>query len=194
MNMPAWLFRGGDDDMDERLEPPPVAMIPTTNFKPLPGPDVDPMQPPPVNLGGSMAGKSDDVEAITKAAALVKNYQEERSRLEQALEEKTRAWKEAIREAQLLSLDLATVRNDLCTAQSQCETLRQECSDLRAFFASMKAQMEHFEIPLPVRKRKKNGETKVKPDVVAPAVVSNIDKVELHTEKPTPFRGGGWSA
>jgi hypothetical protein len=35
--------------------------------------------------------------------------------------------------------------------------LRQEVSDCRALFSSLRAQLDHFEIPLPVRRKVKNG-------------------------------------
>ena len=65
--------------------------------------------------------------------------------------------KDRNREVELLGLDLAQAKNDLQTLAADLETRRQEVSDLRAFFASMRAQMDHFEIPLPVRKRTRNG-------------------------------------
>ena len=101
--------------------------------------------------------RDEEAEALAHAAKLVEGFKTQRAQLETMLAEATRALKDRNREVELLGLDLAQAKNDLQTMAADLETKRQEVSDLRAFFASMRAQMDHFEIPLPVRKRTRNG-------------------------------------
>lgn len=99
----------------------------------------------------------DEREVITRAAALVDKYEKQRQGLEVMLAEATLGLETRNRTIETLKLDLAEARNNLCTVQSTCEALRQEVSDCRALFSSLRAQLDHFEIPLPARRKVKNG-------------------------------------
>lgn len=96
-------------------------------------------------------------DVMMRAAALVDKYETERRENQELLAKAAGEVKQARREIEFLTLELATARNDLSTMRDQCETLRQEASDMRALFSSLRAQLDHFEIPLPVRKKVKNG-------------------------------------
>lgn len=119
---------------------PPIATLP---------PPIEPRQTP----------ESPEDEDVKKAAAIMARIKLER---QQQLDENGRLGKEnqsLRRENELLRLDVAQLQNNLAVAQSQVETFRQEASDTRALFSSIRAQLDHFEIPLPVRKRVRNGKT-----------------------------------
>ncbi|HET7376519.1 MAG TPA: hypothetical protein VFK30_07415 [Anaerolineae bacterium] len=124
----------------ERIDPVPTAMIP----------------PPDSELPQLPAPESPEVEAMKKAAATVARFEQQRQQQLELIESATKKIKELMRENELLKLDLAQVQNNLAVAQSQVETFRQEASDTRALFSSIRAQLDHFEIPLPIRKRR-NG-------------------------------------
>lgn len=140
IKVPSWLsvHRHAEEIMD-RIDPIPTAM--------LPPPDVE---PPPMP-------ESPEVEAMKKAAATVARFEEQRRQQSELIERATLEIKNLRRENELLKLDLAQVQNNLTVAQSQVESFRQEASDTRAMFSSIRAQLDHFEIPLPVRKRVRNG-------------------------------------
>jgi chromosome segregation ATPase len=101
----------------------------------------------------------DEREVIIRASALVDKYEKERQQLEVMLTEATLGIEARNRTIENCKLELAEARNNLCTVQSTCETLRQEVSDCRALFSSLRAQLDHFEIPLPVRRKVKNGKS-----------------------------------
>jgi hypothetical protein len=74
------------------------------------------------------------------------------------LAEATLAIEARNRTIKALELELAEARNNLAAMQSQIEMGRQEVSDCRAFFGSIRAQFDHFEIPLPIRRKvQRNG-------------------------------------
>lgn len=138
--IPNWLsvHRHAEEIM-ERIDPIPTAIIPPPDTEPRP--------------------ESPEVEAMKKAAATVARFEQQRQEQAQLIERATAEIKHLARENELLRLDLAQVQNNLAVAQSQVETFRQEASDTRALFSSIRAQLDHFEIPLPVRKRVRNGKT-----------------------------------
>ena len=94
---------------------------------------------------------------MVRAAALYDEYEKQRQRLEVLLTEATLGIEARNRTIENCKLELAEARNNLLTLQSTCETLRQEVSDCRAMFSSLRAQLDHFEIPLPMRRKAKNG-------------------------------------
>jgi chromosome segregation ATPase len=124
----------------ETFEVPEVAKIPLPE-KPEP-------EPKPVD---------EKREAMIKAAVLYDQFEQQRQQLEVMLTEATLGIEARNRAIENLKLELAEARNNLCTLQSTCEALRQEVSDCRALFSSLRAQLDHFEIPLPVRRKVKNG-------------------------------------
>ena len=140
LKVPAWLLnhRHAGEIMD-RIDPIPTVM--------LPPPDIEPPSMP----------ESPEVEAMKKAAATVARFEQQRQEQAELIERATKQIKELARENELLRLDLAQVQNNLSVAQSQVEAFRQEASDTRALFSSIRAQLDHFEIPLPIRKRGRNG-------------------------------------
>lgn len=123
----------------ERIDPIPTAIIPP--------PDTE----PPIT-------ESPEVEAMKKAAAMVARFEQQRQEQSELIQRATKEIKDLMRENELLKLDLMQCQNNLAAAQSQVEAFRQEASDTRALFSSIRAQLDHFEIPLPVRKRR-NGRT-----------------------------------
>jgi chromosome segregation ATPase len=131
----------------ETFEVPQVAEIPLPEktaagavSPPLPADDAD-----------------DGREVMVRAAALYDQYEKQRQQLEVMLTEATLGIEARNRTIENCKLELAEARNNLCTVQSTCEALRQEVSDCRALFSSLRAQLDHFEIPLPVRRKVKNG-------------------------------------
>jgi septal ring factor EnvC (AmiA/AmiB activator) len=133
---------------DDKIEPPPIATIPQ--------PDLPPQQaePPPVDV---------ERDTIVRAADIVDNFRKELAAKRIEITEATLAIEARNQRIAQLELDLAEARNNLQTTQSQCIDLQQETSDMRALFSSFKAQLENFEIPLPIRKRVGNGNNKKKP-------------------------------
>jgi chromosome segregation ATPase len=125
----------------ETFDVPEVAKIP------LPQKPAEP-EPQPVD---------EKREAMIKAAVLYDQFEQQRQQLEVMLTEATLGIEARNRTIENLKLELAEARNNLCTVQSTCEALRQEVSDCRALFSSLRAQLDHFEIPLPVRRKVKNG-------------------------------------
>jgi chromosome segregation ATPase len=141
----------------ETFDVPEVAKIPVQQ-KPEPKPG-EPAGPDPFDDGGrSHSIKGDEKrEAMIKAAVLYDQFEQQRQQLEVMLTEATLGIEARNRTIENLKLELAEARNNLCTLQSTCEALRQEVSDCRALFSSLRAQLDHFEIPLPVRRKVKNG-------------------------------------
>lgn len=125
----------------DRIDPIPTAIIPP--------PDTELPMPMP---------ESPEVEAMKKAAAIHARIEQERQQQSELIVRATKEIKDLMRENELLKLDLMQCQNNLAAAQSQVEAFRQEASDTRALFSSIRAQLDHFEIPLPVRKRR-NGRT-----------------------------------
>lgn len=141
--VPIWLNR--EDSPMEEMFVPPVAVIP----------ELIKEAPPPTN------GHADDEAKIIEQAALqVHQFKQERERLQVLCTEATLSIAAANKRIKSLELDNAEMRNNLQNMATQCEALRQEASDLRAFFSSIRAQLDHFEIPLPVRKRANNKNNK----------------------------------
>jgi septal ring factor EnvC (AmiA/AmiB activator) len=130
----------GDDD---KIEPPPIAEIPKH-----PVPEGAQAASPPVDA---------EKETIIKAADIVDNFRKQLAEKRIEITEATLAIEARNQRIKQLELDLAETRNNLQAASAQLEDLRQETSDLRAFFSSVRAQFDNFEIPLPIRKRAGNG-------------------------------------
>jgi hypothetical protein len=128
--------------MTEQFEVPAVAKI-TPPQKPAPAPE--PAMP------------SEDKTVMMRAAALVDDYEKQRQALQVMLTEATLAIEARNRTIKALELEVAQLRNDQAALTSQVEAGRQEVSDCRAFFGSIRAQFDHFEIPLPIRRKVKNG-------------------------------------
>lgn len=145
MKAPSWLsIHRNAEEIMERIDPIPTAMIPP--------PDTEPQLP---------MVESPEVEAMKKAAATVARFEQQRQEQAELIERATKQIKELARENELLRLDLVQCQNNLAAAQSQVEAFRQEASDTRALFSSIRAQLDHFEIPLPVRKRSRNGKPQI---------------------------------
>ena len=121
--------------------PIPTATIPLPNTEP----------PPP------QTPESAEAEAVKRAAAAMARFEQQRREQSELIERATKQIKDLARENELLRLDLIQCQNNLAAAQSQVEAFRQEASDTRALFSSIRAQLDHFEIPLPIRKRGRNG-------------------------------------
>jgi hypothetical protein len=132
--------------MTEQFEVPAIAKI-TPPPKPAPAPE------PP----------SEDKAVMMRAAALVDDYEKQRQALQVMLTEATLAIEARNRTIKALELEVAQLRNDQAALTSQVEAGRQEVSDCRAFFGSIRAQFDHFEIPLPIRRKVKNGKAMVAP-------------------------------
>jgi chromosome segregation ATPase len=130
-------------DENEKVEPPPIAEIP----KP-PVPEAAQAASPPVD---------EEVDAIAKATAIVANYRKNTRDKEIEVTELALAIEGRNQRIAQLEVDLAETRNNLQTVAAQLEEKRQEASDLQALFSSFKAQLENFEIPLPIRKKAGNG-------------------------------------
>jgi hypothetical protein len=138
-------------DENEKVEPPPIAEIPKH-----PVPEAAQVASPPVD---------EEVDAIAKATAIVANYRKNTRDKEIEVTELALAIEGRNQRITQLELDLAETRNNLQTVAAQLEEKRQEASDLQALFSSFKAQLENFEIPLPIRKKAGNGNNhkKIKP-------------------------------
>jgi chromosome segregation ATPase len=130
-------------DENEKIEPPPIAEIPRH-----PVPEGAQAASPPVD---------EEVDAIAKATAIVANYRKNTRDKEIEVTELALAIEGRNQRIAQLELDLAETRNNLQTVAAQLEEKRQEASDLQALFSSFKAQLENFEIPLPIRKKAGNG-------------------------------------
>jgi chromosome segregation ATPase len=128
---------------DDKIEPPPIAEIPKH-----PVPEGAQAASPPVD---------EEVDAIAKATAIVANYRKNTRDKEIEVTELALAIEGRNQRIAQLELDLAETRNNLQTVAAQLEEKRQEASDLQALFSTFKAQLENFEIPLPIRKRAGNG-------------------------------------
>jgi chromosome segregation ATPase len=128
--------------MTEQFEVPAIAKI-TPPQKPAPAPEP--------------AAPSEEKAVMMRAAALVDDYEKQRQALQVMLTEATLAIEARNRTIKAYELELAEARNNLAAMQSQIEACRQEVSDCRAFFGSIRAQFDHFEIPLPIRRKVKNG-------------------------------------
>lgn len=101
---------------------------------------------PPSNGG-------EDQNVIEQAALMVNRFKAEREMLQTKLTEAILTIAARKRDIEQIVLEREELKNNLSAALAQCDELKQEASDLRAFFSSIKAQLEHFEIPLPIRKR-----------------------------------------
>jgi chromosome segregation ATPase len=130
-------------DENEKVEPPPIAEIPR---HPVPE-DAQPTSPT----------VDEEVDAIAKATAIIANYRKNTRDREIEVTELALAIEARNQRIAQLELDLAEIRNNLQTVAAQLEEKRQEASDLQALFSSFKAQLENFEIPLPIRKKAGNG-------------------------------------
>jgi chromosome segregation ATPase len=130
-------------DENEKVEPPPIAEIPKHAV-----PEDAQAASPPVD---------EEVDAIAKATAIVANYRKNTRDKEIEVTELALAIENRNQRITQLELDLAETRNNLQTVAAQLEEKRQEASDLQALFSSFKAQLENFEIPLPIRKKAGNG-------------------------------------
>jgi chromosome segregation ATPase len=130
-------------DENEKVEPPPIAEISRH-----PVPEEAQAASPPVD---------EEVDAIAKATAIVANYRKNTRDKEIEVTELALAIEGRNQRIAQLELDLAEIRNNLQTVAAQLEEKRQEASDLQALFSSFKAQLENFEIPLPIRKKAGNG-------------------------------------
>jgi chromosome segregation ATPase len=130
-------------DENEKVEPPPIAEIPKHSV-----PEEAQATSPPVD---------EEVDAIAKATAIVANYRKNTRDKEIEVTELALAIEGRNQRITQLELDLAETRNNLQTVAAQLEEKRQEASDLQALFSSFKAQLENFEIPLPIRKKAGNG-------------------------------------
>jgi DNA repair exonuclease SbcCD ATPase subunit len=131
----------------ETFEVPEVAKIPLPE-KPAP-------EPQPVD---------DKREAMIKAAVLYDQFEQQRQQLEVMLTEATLGIEARNRTIETLKLQLMEATNNLCAVQSTCEALRQENSELRALQVEqhalakhLVARYENYEIPLPIRRKVKNG-------------------------------------
>jgi chromosome segregation ATPase len=138
-------------DENEKIEPPPIAEMPKHLV-----PEGAQAASPPVD---------EEVDAIAKATAIVANYRRNTRDKEIEVTELALAIEGRNQRIAQLELDLAEIRNNLQTVAAQLEEKRQEASDLQALFSSFKAQLENFEIPLPIRKKAGNGNNhkKIKP-------------------------------
>jgi chromosome segregation ATPase len=130
-------------DENEKVEPPPIAEIPKQ-----PVPEDAQVASPPVD---------EEVDAIARATAIVANYRKNTRDKEIEVTELALAIEGRNQRIAQLELDLAETRNNLQTVAAQLEEKRQEASDLQALFSTFKAQLENFEIPLPIRKKAGNG-------------------------------------
>jgi chromosome segregation ATPase len=130
-------------DENEKVEPPPIAEIPKHSVS-----EEAQATSPPVD---------EEVDAIAKATAIVANYRKNTRDKEIEVTELALAIEGRNQRITQLELDLAETRNNLQTVAAQLEEKRQEASDLQALFSSFKAQLENFEIPLPIRKKAGNG-------------------------------------
>jgi len=140
MNLPAWMR-----DTEDYADVPPQDSIPTIATIPEPKLDTSsPPEPEPV---------SDEAEVLARAALTVNQFQRERERMKVLCGEATFQVESLKRQIEDLTLENLKLKNDLAAQTDHCERLRQETSDLRAFFSSIRAQFDHFEIPLPIRKR-----------------------------------------
>lgn len=140
IKVPSWLSAHRETEtIMERIDPIPTAIIPPPQTEPPPVPE------------------SPEAEAMKKAAAIHARIEQERQEQAQLIERAAAEIKKLLRENELLRLDLIQCQNNLAAAQSQVEAFRQEASDTRALFSSIRAQLDHFEIPLPIRKRGRNG-------------------------------------
>ena len=90
-------------------------------------------------------------------AELVDSYTKQREKLQVMLAEATLAIESRNRTIKALELELAEARNNLAAMASQVEGCRQEVAECRVFFSTMRAQLDHFEIPLPIRRKAGNG-------------------------------------
>lgn len=140
IKVPSWLsVHRHTEEIMERIDPIPTAIIPPADTEPQ--------------------SESPEVEAMKKAAAIHARIEQERQQQSDLIERSIKEIKRLTSEVGWRDLRIAQLENDLVTSQSQCETFRQEASDTRALFSSIRAQLDHFEIPLPVRKRFRNGKT-----------------------------------
>jgi chromosome segregation ATPase len=130
-------------DENEKVEPPPIAEIPK--------------HPVPEGAQAASSPVDEEVDAIAKATAIVANYRKNTRDKEIEVTELALAIEGRNQRITQLELDLAETRNNLQTVAAQLEEKRQEASDLQALFSSFKAQLENFEIPLPIRKKAGNG-------------------------------------
>ena len=95
----------------------------------------------------------DEKAVIEQAALMVQRFKSEREQLQTTCTELTLTLAARKRDYEALLLEREELRNNYLAMSAQCDELRQEASDLRAVFSSIKAQLEHFEIPLPIRRR-----------------------------------------
>src|SRR5512139_1499150 len=164
--LPKWLTRN-DDDFE--FPPIPTAAMPIRESK---------MDEPTEMQTTNGAGNGIDLSAVPardilqQAAVLADKYEGDKARWSRLADEAGTRIKDLSREADFLRLELATRTNDVQTLQAQIEELRQDNSELRALHGALHAQARHlvsqyenFSIPLPIRKRAKNG-NKEKPVVV----------------------------
>lgn len=116
-------------------------------------------------------------DILQQAAVLANQYETDKAQWGQMIEQATSRIKDLAREIEFLRLELAEKTNNLQAAQATIEELRQDNSELRALHGALHAQAKHlvvqyenFHIPLPMRKRAKNGkpETGVRGGYQAP--------------------------
>ncbi len=118
---------------------------------------------PPTIGSGVESPNGEDQNAIEEnvvkqAALMISRAKQERETLQTNLTEAILAIASRKREVEAMVLEREELKNNLLAMSAQCDELKQEASDLRTFFSSIKAQMDHFEIPLPVRKKiKRHG-------------------------------------
>jgi septal ring factor EnvC (AmiA/AmiB activator) len=107
---------------------------------------------------------SDEHEVIARAHLVVDKAHKERHQLQVMLTEATLAIEARNRTIKSLELELAEARNNLAAMADNVERNRQEVSGIKAFHAEqlaslkhMVARHDHFEIPLPIRRKVNNG-------------------------------------
>ena len=135
--------------MDEEFSVPAIATLPPPNGEP----------PVPVV-------ESPEVEAMKKAAATVARFEHQRQEQAELIERSIKEIKKLTGELEWRELRIAELENNLQTLQCDIEAMREQNSELRAFFSEGHAQAkynvaryEQYLIPLPVRKRVRNGKT-----------------------------------